>query len=820
MSISLIAKFLSVPAVLIGLWMNGPAAAQPLVLSGRVVDAETGEALPGVHVRIEPDARRTVTDRSGGFAFSLVGGEEWSVEVSALGYDTTKRAITTAGSDSIWIDLALRPIYLELPGVEVVGDRQSVLRREAGSAVRISEAQLILARPMGTEEVLRRVPGVHVAADDGISNRVNIGIRGAYPRRSEKILLLEDGVPIQPALYLAPSAYYNPPTERIDAIEVVKNGSNVRFGAGTLSGLVNYITRRPTIRPSGTIQVLGGARGYRSVLGAVAGRLSDSGPGGELQVLYKGGDGARENTAFDVLNFTGKLQMTPTRRTTVLVKGNAHGEQAQATYAALTPYMFEQNPRQNPFEDDLLETRRYALDAHVRHTLNPNLVLFATAYGNTFRRYWWRQSTALVPATQLDPGAPADALVRIGTAGSRARLRDFAVFGLAPRLLATVHAGPLEHAVEAGLRLHVDDFLNREIDSDRPDARVRDFAAASATDLADPNGRKRVDDHYGASALAIYMQDEIRWKTLRATPGIRYEWIRQTSRQRYDRALREETDRLGVNTLGELMGMLSVALDLPRSMVYGGFYQGFLPQVSEVAFMDLIDESGVRVDASMRGERGDNLEFGMRSTHPGILRLEAAVFQNMVRNLVAAGRDADFLPVITNLGRVRYRGIEMQAGLDLSERYASPLPLMVVLSATRLDSEIRAGVLQEAGFGAADVTGNRAPYAPEWLLNVDLTAGLPGGVVFHANWDYVGDQFTDFNNTGEENAAGDLGLLPDYALLSASLHYEVPKTGATLTLAGHNLTNRIHRGSRLHRSASGIFPEGFRQLNVGIRWTR
>ena len=65
-----------------------------------------------------------------------------------------------------------------------------------GTATSIDAQDLEIITPMGTQEILERVPGINGFSDDGIGNsRINVGIRGINPRRSSRVLILEDGVP-------------------------------------------------------------------------------------------------------------------------------------------------------------------------------------------------------------------------------------------------------------------------------------------------------------------------------------------------------------------------------------------------------------------------------------------------------------------------------------------------------------------------------------------------------------------------------------------------------------------------------------------------
>src|SRR4030042_1141362 len=56
------------------------------------------------------------------------------------------------------------------------------------------------------------------------------------PNRSQKWLVLEDGVPVAPGLFLANESYYSPRIERMQSIEVLKGAAGLRFGPTTIGG--------------------------------------------------------------------------------------------------------------------------------------------------------------------------------------------------------------------------------------------------------------------------------------------------------------------------------------------------------------------------------------------------------------------------------------------------------------------------------------------------------------------------------------------------------------------------------------------------------
>jgi Fe(3+) dicitrate transport protein len=806
--------------VFILVFLTTDVFAQSASLSGVVTERGSSEPLEYVNVIVQGTTLGTSTGPGGHFEIKRLAPGNYTIAVKAIGFKTEERTVELQAGSHQEMAFSLAPARLNLPNVEVTG-QSAALYRSAGSVALLSYEALRLSSPLGTEEVLRKIPGIHISTDDGNSNRANIGIRGTYPRRSERVLLLEDGVPIQPALYVAPSAYYNPPTERIDAIEVIKNASNARFGPNTVGGVINYITRRPPLDPAGTLRITGGEHGYLSAFAAYGGTTADQRFGGELQTLYTRGDGQRDNTSFDIYNVTGKALYRFNRQTTISFKGNFHQEDAYATYSALTPFMFAVDPRQNPFGDDFLATQRFAGDINLQSALSHNLVFTGTAYANRFVRDWWRENSSVVQANTLSHYADAssNAYVRVGTGTNRARLREFHVYGINPRLVFTTRTADIGHELEGGLSLHSETFFDVEIDTDRPDARPSNFAGASYTDLSDPHGRKRKNDELNATAIAGYVQYRFTIGDLSITPGIRLERYTQQRINKYDLSARQDTYDVAENTTVEILPGAGFTYNLPIATIFGGIQTAFVPLPTSAAFADLVDEAGVIVSDDLKSERALNMELGVRSAGHLPATFEVAVFNNEMSNMIAAGRNAGFQPIIDNLGQVRYQGLEAAGTLDLDRLAALPGGLSVDGALTLMRSEILQGLMDEAGNPTGvDIAGNQAPYAPELLYMLGLTVRPMVGLDVRASYSFVGEQFADFNNTVAETPQGDNGLLPSYGFLDATVRYTVQGTGLSVLVAGKNLTNEVYRGSRMHRASSGIFPGGFRQVNVGIEW--
>lgn len=116
---------------------------------------------------------------------------------------------------------------------------------------------------------------------DAVTNVSNVVPGSTVQGRSQNYLIrgfstqvfAVDGVLTNPAF-----AFY--PVERdlanAERVEVIKGPASVLFGRGDPGGVVNIVTRRPTIEPSGELSVLGGGFGLRRVQGSVSSALLGS----------------------------------------------------------------------------------------------------------------------------------------------------------------------------------------------------------------------------------------------------------------------------------------------------------------------------------------------------------------------------------------------------------------------------------------------------------------------------------------------------------------------------------------------------------------
>ena len=110
---------------------------------GHVSDAKTGEMLPHITVTVVGTTIGTSTDTTGHYILNDVPEDtEFTIEVSALGYNTVTRTLKVNNGEPVEIDFALTEQQVSLDAVVVSANRNVTTRREAPSLVSVLDQRL------------------------------------------------------------------------------------------------------------------------------------------------------------------------------------------------------------------------------------------------------------------------------------------------------------------------------------------------------------------------------------------------------------------------------------------------------------------------------------------------------------------------------------------------------------------------------------------------------------------------------------------------------------------------------------------------------
>ena len=206
---------------------RAPGKQQALV-SGVVLDAGSGEALPGATVIGEAAALGTATDRYGRFTLALPRAPA-TLRVSYVGYlpaTLVVRADTT-------VRIALEPAPVELGGVAVTADRARPLVPGTGT-VAFSPDELYRIPSIGGEvdpvKAFQLMPGV----SGGREGSAGLFVRGGSPDQN---LVLLDGAPVYNASHLLGFlSTFHP--DALRSVELTKGAGSAQYG-GRLSSVLD-----------------------------------------------------------------------------------------------------------------------------------------------------------------------------------------------------------------------------------------------------------------------------------------------------------------------------------------------------------------------------------------------------------------------------------------------------------------------------------------------------------------------------------------------------------------------------------------------------
>jgi len=249
-------KIKKLTLVLIVCWVSLDTMAQVLV-SGKVLDQQSGEALPGVNISVSNAIKGAVSDLNGEFSIDV---QDYSTVLtfSSIGFMTERKQ----AADSP-MTVSLQPSLLDLAQIVVSAGGGSQLRTDAPIAIsKISPKILEEAKAASLEQVINKVNGVYMV---NLGNEQHsMGIRQPLTVKS-LFLYLEDGIPLRPTGIYNHNALIEVNMTALRSIEVIKGPASSIYGSEAIGGSINFITNIPPELGSAKFGVQGDNLGYKRV---------------------------------------------------------------------------------------------------------------------------------------------------------------------------------------------------------------------------------------------------------------------------------------------------------------------------------------------------------------------------------------------------------------------------------------------------------------------------------------------------------------------------------------------------------------------------
>ena len=660
---------------------------------------------------------------------------------------------------------------LALPRIDVVGAVDDAAKTIPGAVTVVTAEDIDQLQPRSTEDVLRRVPGVHIKGEEESAVVTNIGVRG-LTAGDYKTLVLEDGVPIQPGIFVGNSRYYNPRIQRMEGVEVLRGAASLRYGPNTIGGVINFLTKTPEDGAAVAARV-GSWNTYETTVELGASPRSGDARFG-LVATRADSDGFMDKD-YGMTDAMVKAGMAIGDDQYIGVKFAYYRNTANISYRGLFPDAYQAGARFNPAPDDFFLTGRTGFDLNHEWDISADARLETLAYVSETYRDYWRFATVSGAATTTN----ADGFrVWNYSDNLNGNNREFSRVGAETRLYLSHSAFGIASEAEFGLRLMQEEMEDQTILAVRGRPRSPDPGRGGISN-------DRLDS---ADSLALFAQNRFDLNDqLSLTAGLRVESYEQERKNRRSSAPADSFD----NT--EVMPGLGLTYAVnDEAQLFGSVYRAFAPPL-----VGSVLGSG---DTPTEAEKSLNIEFGVRG-NSGALSYSATLFQMDFSNQVDPGVSGIRAP---NEGSAMHRGLETAFGYDFGNGF-------------RLDGNytwIPEADYREDRPGEA-LKGNRLAYSPEHMANLSLsyeTGRLQTALLFN----HTGEQFGNGMNVREltvDSTGTWGGLIPSYSTADLTARYEVSEQ-LSISGAVKNLTDKDYiAGLR-----QGIYVGPERSFEVGFRY--
>ncbi|RYF52551.1 MAG: TonB-dependent receptor, partial [Cytophagaceae bacterium] len=241
------------------LWLVAGTMALAQTVKGRITDATTGTALPGVSILVTGQNAGAITDVNGAYTLTL-GPGTYTLRVSFVGYTTQSVPVQVAAGTDPTVDIRMVESLASLNEVVVVGSRSTQAR---SSTQTVAPVDVIQSRDLiatGQVDLTQQLTFVapsfnssRQSVSDGTDHVDPATLRGLGPdqvlvllngkRRHNQALINLNGTVGRGSVGTDLNAI---PSSAIERIEVLRDGASSQYGSDAIAGVINLrLKERP-----------------------------------------------------------------------------------------------------------------------------------------------------------------------------------------------------------------------------------------------------------------------------------------------------------------------------------------------------------------------------------------------------------------------------------------------------------------------------------------------------------------------------------------------------------------------------------------------
>jgi len=720
------------------------------ILKGFIFEKETLAPVIGANIQVSNSEVGVASNEFGSFTLSDLMPGVYTLNISSIGFKKVNIPVVLKEVNEL-LSIQLEKGIIELNPVNVIRDITSLIGlsqnflRVPGSGSVIGALDLKKFADTDITRIIARIPGVYVQEEDGFGLRPNIGMRGTGVERSSKINMMEDGIPIAPAPYASPAAYYSPTAGRMEAIEVQKGSSQIKYGPNTTGGAVNYVSSAIPNRMKLRANMEAGSWGLLKthinvgtsgdIYGILLESFSDKTDG--FKKLPKS-----DPTGYNKQDYLMKIRLNTPKGykipTAIELKVSTTDEISNETYLGLTHEDFLVNPLRRYAASALDEMNADHKQMVLTGVVSPikNLHITASVYNNEFNRNWYKLSEVGGSdiSSILNSGNTHEQYGFLDTDSTdnieyeiKANNRMYQSNGIQLIGRSRFHFLNGDHNLLVGIRKHTDE-MDQYQKVDKYGMQGGNLALATQGIWGAGKSNNRLD---AAEGTSCFLEDEIQFGIVNLTAGVRaenilverFDWkgtfyyTAEEDNNQYESEQEcidagnincekidnwDDPNRLLNPTIkSKKMSVVVPGIGLvyqlnPSIQLLAGVHKGFSPP-------------GPGVD-DIHPEESINFEWGGR-LRSRFTELNAIAFHNRYKNLL--GEDTQFSGEGTydqfNAGKVNVDGLELSTSHKINTNgFWIPLTFNYTFTKTKFLSSFES---EFDGWGGV-TAGDELPYVP------------------------------------------------------------------------------------------------------------